>query len=229
MTKFNANDRLVKDVDEQIANTVAALNHTTATHEVSSDVDPQWLAARHDLSANRVSLIGLRARRASLAAQIASLQSDLSKVELQSAAYEALEQRVVELENGYKAYAQKRENSLVSDLMDEQKWLNVAVVQYPTLNLTPSRPRPITDIPLGALTALLFAGCTVFAFEGVRQQVSTPAELEAISRYPVLATVPYAPLVGKLEVHHEASTERSNRLPPDPDRKRLVTSSVQVQ
>jgi uncharacterized protein involved in exopolysaccharide biosynthesis len=229
LTKFNANDRLVKDVDEQIANTVTALNHTTTTHEVSSDVDPQWLAARHDLSANRVALIGLRARRASLTAQIYSLQSELSKVELQSGAYAALEQRVAELENGYKAYAQKRENSLVSDLMDEQKWLNVAVVQYPTLSHTASRPRPITDIPLGALTALLLAGCTVFAFEGVRQQVSTPAELELISRYPVLATIPYAPLVGKLEPHHEASTERPNRLPGDPDRKLLVTSSVQVQ
>jgi len=229
LTKFKASDRLVQDIDEEIANTTAALGQTTATHEVSSDIDPQWESSRHDLSLNLVALNGLRARRASLASQINSLQSDLNGVELQSGDYDALQQRVADLESGYKAYVQKRDNSLVSDLMDEQKWLNVAVVQYPTLSLTPSQPKPLTDLPLGALTAVLLGGCAVFTFEALRQQVSTPAELELATRYPVLATIPYAPLLGKLEPYYESSAGLPNRLPVEPDGSVSIRTSVQVQ
>ncbi len=223
MTRFTPNDPLVKDVDQQIANTTAALSQATTArpHEVSSDVDPQWQASRRDLSTNLVTLTGMRARHASLTSQINSLQSDLNSVELQSGDYDALQQRVVDLENGYKAYVQKRDNSLVSDLMDEQKWLNVAVVQYPTLSLTPSQPRPKIDLPLGGLIAFLLGGCAVFFFEAMRQQVSTPAELELISRYPVLATIPYGQLEGGMKALNEGTMEPADRSPEEAGRMRL--------
>jgi uncharacterized protein involved in exopolysaccharide biosynthesis len=214
MTKFTANDPLVKDIDEQIANTMAALNQATTSrpHEVTSDIDPLWQASRHDLSINQITLAGMRARRTSLAAQISSLQSDLNKAELQEGDFDTLQQRVADLEGAYKAYVQKRDNSLVSDLMDEQKWLNVAIVQYPTLAMKPSRPQPATDVPLGALTAFLLGGCAVFIFEAIRQQVSTPAELEAITRYPVLATIPYDQLVGGMKELSQGTVEPPGRL-----------------
>ena len=44
LTKFNADDRLVKEVDEQIANTQAALTNATvivATEE-ATDINPTW-------------------------------------------------------------------------------------------------------------------------------------------------------------------------------------------
>ncbi len=158
----------------------------------------------------------MRARRESLQAQIAAVQADLNRTELQSENYEALQQRVIELQNGYQEFTQKRDNSLVGDLMDQQQWLNVAVVQYPTLSLTPSHPQPKRDLPFGFITALLLGGCVVFLLETMREEVSTPAELELASRYPVLATVPFAKLPSQFEPPLAEPAERINSLSVEP-------------
>ena len=34
----------------------------------------------------------------------------------------------------------------MGDLMDQQKWMNVAVIESPTLPLSPSHPKPVRDL-----------------------------------------------------------------------------------
>jgi uncharacterized protein involved in exopolysaccharide biosynthesis len=228
VTKFNPNDRLVKEVDQQIADTMAGITQATTMRprEVSSDVNPLWQVSQRDLTSNLIALTGMHARHASLTSQIASLQSDLNNTELQSGDYEALQQRVMELEESYKAFVQKRDNSLMSDLMDEKQWLNVAVIQYPTLSLGPSHPQPKRDLILGLFAAVLLGCCAVFLFETMRQQVSTPAELEGVSRYPVLASIPYAPSAIGIKDHSGKSEESTGRLITESGRALLDQSRV---
>jgi uncharacterized protein involved in exopolysaccharide biosynthesis len=191
--KYKPSDPFLLQVNRQIANTVAGINQANAVgpHEITTDVNPLWEAAKRDLSTSEVTVKGLQARRASQTKQITALGSDLNDREQQSGAFDALQQRVAELENGYKAFIQKRDNSRVSDLMDQQQWLNVAVVQYPSLSLLPSHPQPRRDLTFGFFTALILGGCTVFFFETINQRVSTPADLDLTSQYPVLATFPF--------------------------------------
>jgi uncharacterized protein involved in exopolysaccharide biosynthesis len=195
LTKYKPDDRLVKEVDQQLADTRASLREAAevAPQSASTDVNPNWQAAQRDLMTGKVLLNGLLARRAKLAGQISTLSRQLSGTELQSGDFEGLAQKVAELENGYRAFVTKRDESLVSDLMDQHQWLNVAVAEYPTLSLSPSHPKPFTDLVLGAGAALLMAGCAVFLCEVTRQKIANPAELEAATRYPVLATVPFLP------------------------------------
>ena len=195
LTKFKPDDRLVREIDQQIADTTAGLRQASAAPpaEISTDVNPLWEAARRDLNTSEVTLNGLLARHERLESQVGALTSGLGSVEQQSGRFNALQLRVQELEARYRAFAQKRDESQMSDLMDQQQWLNVAVVEYPTFSPLPSHPQPVLDLTLGLLTALLVGGCVVFLLEAVRQEVSTPAELEQVSQYPVLATVPFAP------------------------------------
>jgi len=73
--------------------------------------------------------------------------------------------------------------------MDNQKLTNVAIAQQPTLSYMAVRPRPLLDAVLGIFTAGFLGLCVVYCAETGRNTIATPRELDAVSRYPLLATV----------------------------------------
>jgi len=77
--------------------------------------------------------------------------------------------------------------------MDEHNLMNVAVAQRPTLAYLAARPKRLLNALLGSVTSLFLGLCAVYFAEVGRNTIATPRELEAISRYPLLATVPQLP------------------------------------
>jgi uncharacterized protein involved in exopolysaccharide biosynthesis len=195
LAKYLPGDRLVEENEQQIANTSAALHdaRTNISRENSTDVNPVWQQVNSALAQTRTELQALRGKRTSLSSQIAQLESQLASVEGSTVDFSTLHRKVAELENNYQLYSQKRDEAQISDAMDEHKLLNVAVAQAPTLSYIPYRPKPVLDIALGTFTAIFLGCCFVFFAEMSRDTVANAQELEAISRYPVLATVPMAP------------------------------------
>jgi hypothetical protein len=78
----------------------------------------------------------------------------------------------------------------MADAMNENRLLNVAVEQSPTFSLSPYRPKPIVDLALGGFTAMFLASFLVFFAEMGRGTIATGVEIERMSVFPVLATVP---------------------------------------
>jgi uncharacterized protein involved in exopolysaccharide biosynthesis len=192
LTKFKPNDRLIQEVDQQLAETEAGLarvkNSTSA--EMSTDVNPTWQFTHTDLTQARASLDSLRGRADMLHQQIADLQRSLSTSELLSPEFSVLQSRVSELEAMYQSMLQKRDAAAMDESMDAQRWLNVAVIESPTLAVTPTHPRPIIDMSLGIVSALLLACLLVFLAEAGRTTMALPSEVEVVTDTPVLATVP---------------------------------------
>jgi uncharacterized protein involved in exopolysaccharide biosynthesis len=195
LTKFTPNDRLVQEVDQQIANTKAALANAKqmTSQEHSSDVNPVWQQVTGAIVQNQSERQALKAQRNQIAQQVKQLQDNLSNVESTTVTFTTLRQKVTELENNYQTYSQKRDEAQIADAMDENRLLNVAVVQAPTFTITASSPKPILDIVLGTFTAMFLASFMVFFAETGRSTIATPRELDAASRYPLLATVPFYP------------------------------------
>ena len=139
LTKFTPQDRLVQEVDEQIANTRTALKSAQqmTSQEHSSDVNPVWQQLTTSIVQNQTERQALKARHGALAEQIKQLQSNLSSVEGSTVAFTTLRQKVTELENNYQLYTQKRDEAQMADAMDANKLLNVAVAQAPTFSITP--------------------------------------------------------------------------------------------
>ena len=80
--------------------------------------------------------------------------------------------------------------------MNENRLLNVAVQQYPTFSITPYRPKPLLDLAIGVFTAIFLACFMVFFVEVGRDTIANARELERVTGYPVLATVPAERLHG---------------------------------
>lgn len=205
LTKFTANDRLVQQVNQQIADTRAALakaQHMTS-QEHDTDVNPVWQTETQSIVQNETEREALRAKRTALAKQVGDMQSKLSGVEGSTVAFSTLRQRVTDLENNYQLYTQKRDEAEIADAMNANRFLNVAVAQDPTYSVMPYRPKPAVDIVLGTFTALFFASFLVFFAEIGRNTFASSAEVERTLRLPVLADVPLVRGQERAEKHME--------------------------
>jgi succinoglycan biosynthesis transport protein ExoP len=191
LTNYKAGDRLVRELDQQIAFTKAQLNDATTvkSHEVTTDIDPLWQQLRTAYAEADIGRRAAAARRAAVAAQLATLNQNLAGLQELDVRFNNLEEQVKERKENFELYAEKRDQSQIADEMDEQGLMNVVVAQQPTWSYQPARPKPLINALLGAVTALFLGFCAVYVAEAGRNTVATPRELDAASRYPVLATL----------------------------------------
>ncbi len=197
LARYQPTDRLVTELNEQIATTSAALEHarTNNGQEATTDVNPVHLQVKAGLAASETDLAALRGRLADQTAQRDRLRAQLSGVEGSTVNFTTLQTRVTELQNNYQLYSQKKNEAQIADAMDQQQLVNVAVAERPTFTAKPYRPQVLLNLALGTFTALFLGAAVVFFAELGRETVAAPYELEAISAAPVLATVPYGPKV----------------------------------
>jgi uncharacterized protein involved in exopolysaccharide biosynthesis len=192
LAKFNPGDRLVKEVDDEIANVrknLAAVEGT-AEQEKTTDVNPVSQELEQTWAKSRVSLKGLEAHESVLAAEKTQLQNQLSALEKQTADYDALQSQVTEDQRNYDLYAEKRDQAQVDEAMDRERFLNVAIADPPSASMVAIQPRPKLYLALGLMTAFLLSISSSLLAEMSRDTFYTPAELEKALGLPTLATVP---------------------------------------
>jgi len=192
LTKFTANDRLVQEVNSQIADTRNALRKAQAmtSQEHDTDVNPVWQSVTGSIIQNETQREALKAKHRALTQQISALQGQLSGVEGSTVEFNTLRQKVTDLQNNYQLYTQKRDEAQIADQMNANRLLNVAVVQNPSYGVTPYRPKPLVDAVLGTFTAMFFASFLVFFAEIGRNTFASSAEIESTLHLPVFAQVP---------------------------------------
>jgi uncharacterized protein involved in exopolysaccharide biosynthesis len=192
LTRYLPSDRLITEVDQQIATTSAALAtaRTTNGQESTTDLNPVYQQVRAGLASSTTDLAALRGRLADLTAQRERLKQQLAQVEGSTVDYSTLQSRVAELQSNYQLYSQKKNEAQIAEAMDQQQLVNVAVAERPTFSAKPYRPVVLVNLAMGLLTALLLAASAVFFAELGRDTIASPQELEAVSTVPVLATIP---------------------------------------
>ncbi len=207
MTKYTAGDRLVKQVDDQIATTKASLAsaQNNSFGESASNVNPTWQAADESLNEKKAQLAAVLGRRAAVAASVAGLQAQMNNTAGSEVNFGALQQEASNAQANYQTYMQKRDAAQMADAMDAHSLLNVAVVEAPTYSPDAVFPKPVLDSILAIFSSLFIAAFAVFLTESGRQTFATPRELELGSGYPVLATIPMNPAL---------NAEASPSLPP---------------
>jgi uncharacterized protein involved in exopolysaccharide biosynthesis len=192
LTKFRADDRLVREVDKQIATTKAALEKAsgqTAT-EQATDLNPLRQTLESELARARVDQSGAQARHTSLAEQVGDYDSQLSRLEGITAEYQDLSRSVKEAEENYQLYEKKEEEARIADELDQSKITNVSLAEAPVQPQLPVRPNRPLNLLLGLVLGLLVSGGSAVAAEFLRENVQTPRELELLSGSAVLATIP---------------------------------------
>ncbi|HEX4486945.1 MAG TPA: Wzz/FepE/Etk N-terminal domain-containing protein [Terriglobales bacterium] len=191
LSNYKPDDRLVREIDRQITLTKAQYEQAASAkaHQVTTDVDPVWQQLRTEHAQASLARRSAVARQSAVVVQIDGLKTELGKLQDLDVQFNNLEAKVKERKENYDLYAEKRDQSLISDAMDDRGLMNVVVAQNPTTSYLPSRPKLLVNFLLGIITALSFACCATYLAEVGRNTVATPRELDSASRYPVLATL----------------------------------------
>lgn len=172
LTKFNPTDRLVVELDQQIADTSSALERATKFSglEEASDINPAWQALENERMKARLQFAGLESKSAQLKKELADMQSRTLQITEAGPRYEQLARNVSEARNRYELYAKKEEEARIAEVLDRQRISNVVLAQAPVVSHVPSSPNMRLGLVGGALMAVFLALAAGFArdFLGMR-------------------------------------------------------------
>ena len=192
LTKYRPDDRLVREVDEQIRTTRDALARAEqkTSVEEATDLNPLRQTLETELSRARLDQAGAKARRDTLTGQLQQYDASLRKLEGDTAKHDDLQREKKEAADNYQLYAKKREEARIADELDRQKITNVSIAEAATVAQIPSSPNRPVNLILGIVLAGVLSLGSVFSAEILSDTVHTPRQLEALTGAMVLATVP---------------------------------------
>jgi uncharacterized protein involved in exopolysaccharide biosynthesis len=211
LTNYKEDDRAVRELDQQIATTNAALSDAARmnSHEETTDVDPAWQQLHKDYEQAEITRQQIQAHRATVISELSRLREEIASMQGLTVQFNNLEAQANRLKDNYELYAQKRDQAQIEDAMDEQKLMNVTVAQQPTLSYEVARPKRLSNILLGVVTSLFLGFCALYLAEAFRNTIATPREFDRLSRHPLLATVPRISAWAESVVHRRRQFEPS--------------------
>ncbi len=140
LTKYDPQYRLVKEVDQQIADTRAAIERESQPQLADTSQAPNPL--RQSLEAESLRLesqaAGLRARRELLASDLNDYRTRQARLEELTANHNDLERSVKLAEENYLLYQRKLEEARLGDAMDQRQLLNVAILEKAEVPVLPA-------------------------------------------------------------------------------------------
>lgn len=195
LVKFRPEDRIIRELDQQIANTRAALERAGSMEatEEATDVNPLRQNLETDLAHAEAQETGLNGRLEELSKQVLDYRGQLDQLESGTSDDQNLMREVKEAEDNYLLYARKREEARIAHALDVRKVANVAVVDPPRVPAVPlSKLRPPVVAAFFLSNMLILVGA--YISDRLRRFVNTPSEAEVVSGLAVLGTVPYRAL-----------------------------------
>lgn len=191
LTQYQPTDRMVQQVDSQIAEAQNELTRlqTNSTTERATGVNPTWQIVDQNYASENAHLRAVTGRRDALTAQINDLQNQLKALVQDELEFKTLQQNANTLNTNYQLYIQKRDSARMSAAMDNSGLLNFGVVQYPTFSLSPVRPRPMIDSLLGIMTSLFLASMAVYFVSSRKHEAELEAAAATEQNFPYLEAV----------------------------------------
>ena len=193
LLKYDPNYPMVKEVDQEIAETKDAIAKAGESNYVNrtTDRDPTYEYLRQDEAKTEADLASQRATAAALVGSIHGIQMEMVKLDGQAVTQAALIREAKADEGNYLLYLGKREQERTSDALDQKRIANVAIA-VPAV--TPILPRysPFLVMFLGLFAAGFVAIAAAYVMEYLDPSFRTPQEVSDTLSIPVLATMPNA-------------------------------------
>ena len=192
LTKFKPGDRMIRQVDQQLADTQKALDRAEKLNstEEATDVNPLRQSIDGELARAEASANGLTGRIGALSRQASEYREELSSLEGMLPDEQELLREIKAAEDNFVLYSRKREEARIGEAMDKSKIANIALAEPPRVPALPE-PRVNGTVVGGYLLAIALIHMGALFAGQSRRTVCTPWELEAFAGMPVLATVGY--------------------------------------
>ncbi len=191
LVKYDPSYPLVKETDEEIAETKAAIDEAERAKYVNTttDRDPTYEYLREDRAKTEADLASEEAAAGALQKSIRGIQSEMVNLDIAAVKQNALLREEKADEANYLLYLSKREEERTSDALDEKGIANVAIAVPPDVPVLPARS-PLSVLVPGFFLALLGGIGAGYLAEFADSSFRTPSEVEETLKITVLGAVP---------------------------------------
>jgi uncharacterized protein involved in exopolysaccharide biosynthesis len=191
LLKYDPNYPLIKEVDDEIAETKDAIAKAEESKYVdrTTDRDPTYEYLRVDQAKTDADLASQRATAATLLNSIKGIRTEMVKLDQQAVTQAALTREAKADEANYLLYLTKREQERTSDALDQNKIANVSIAVPAVVPLLPAHS-PFLIMFLGFVAATALGLGSAYLAEYLDPSFRTPEEVRDTLNLPVLATIP---------------------------------------
>ncbi len=184
-TKFKPSDRLIGELDAQIARTRQEIDAVRAdrTDEKVTDVDPVYEGMRSDYVKSEIELGALQAQRAGLAQMRQGALSELSQMDQSYLVLQKLEQNAQEAQENYLLFRHRLDEVHLSDALDRDKFANIAVIESPVASTIPSSPRLSLNLAAALVLGLFLSLGMAFMAELRAKQGSKRTDPDSVRNH----------------------------------------------
>ena len=191
LTKYEPNHRLVKQVEEQIAQAQAAIaaEDVTPVRDETTDKNPQYEWAKSELERTQVDLRALEVREEATIAQAAAYRRMSEKFGQDAVTQDDLLNAEKTAEEIYLLYVKKQEEARMNDALDERGIVNVAIAEDPVAPALPLWSAWMI-VSVGVIVSGLAGAGAAFAADYVDPAFRDPDDVAAYLNAPVLASLP---------------------------------------
>jgi uncharacterized protein involved in exopolysaccharide biosynthesis len=191
LTKFEPTYRPVQEVEEQIAQTKAAITaaENAPLKDETTDRDPTYEALRSELAKSETELAATQARAAATSALIRTYRTESEQLDRKELLQQDMLRAAKADEENYMLYLRKAEEARISDALDRQRFSNVVVAEPATVPFT-SQGRWLLVVVLGGFLASLVSAILAFLADRWDPSFRTPEEVESFLGSPVVAAFP---------------------------------------
>jgi uncharacterized protein involved in exopolysaccharide biosynthesis len=165
---------------------IASAERSPAVEETTGR-NPTYDYLATELARSQSELAGLNARAAATARSLAEYRSQAWQIARVEAVEQTLLRDVKQLEQNYLIAARKREEARISDALDHQGIVNVAIAEKPNVPVDPAGPRRALIVLLGSLVGGFLSIAFACAAEFWPVSLRVPRRRESLN--PVLATL----------------------------------------
>lgn len=191
LSKFEPGHRLVREVEEQIAQAQTAISAETISpvRDETTDKNPHYEWLKSELEKAQVQATALGARQAEAAAQASAYRYIARQFADDAVTQQDLENTEKAAEESYLLYLKKQEESRMADALDQRGIVNVAIAEEPVAPLLPVWST-WTLVLFGLAAAGVCGTGAAFAADYVNPVFRDPREVTAYLNMPVLASLP---------------------------------------
>jgi uncharacterized protein involved in exopolysaccharide biosynthesis len=191
LAKYAPNYRTVQEVEQQIAETKAAIEtqEKTKLNSDTTDRNPVYAWADSELAKAKTDLPTLEAQRQANSQNVATYNREAHRYNEGEINEANLTREVKAEEQNYLLYLGKREQARISEMLDQQRVLNVILAEPPTLPPYPTYSPLLLILVSFILAGLVGVGAALTA-DYLDSSFRTPDEVKEILRIPVFASIP---------------------------------------
>src|SRR5712664_1942616 len=191
LAKFEPTYRPVQEVEEQIAQTRAAIAaaEKAPLRDETTDRDPTYEALRTELAKAKTELAAAQARDSAMSPLIRSYRTESQQLDRKEILQRDMLRAAKSDEENYMLYLRKAEEARISDALDRHRFSNVVVAEPATVPFT-SQGRWLMVLLLGGFFAVLVSVALGLLADRWDPSFRTPEEVESFLGSPVVAAFP---------------------------------------